>query len=186
MDDGGTVVRRQVEVPGSAVLALAGGVAWLVGSSALPAGPATVVLAAGLTLTVWLVVRAARTGARGPELDRAGRRRVLQLLVLGVALVVVGGVLLRSGGRGELTVPLATALIGALVLPLASLLDRRGLLLVGGGLMVLGAAGAVLALNSPGRTESQGLVGFAGGLLLWAAAAHGAGLLGELRGRVRR
>jgi hypothetical protein len=29
-------------------------------------------------------------------------------------------------------------------------------------------------------------VGFVGGLLLWAAAAHGAGLLGELRGRVRR
>jgi hypothetical protein len=34
----GRYVRRQVEVPGSAVLALAGGAAWLMGSAAPPAG----------------------------------------------------------------------------------------------------------------------------------------------------
>lgn len=182
-----TVVRRQVEVPGSAVLALAGGAAWLMGSSALPSGQMTVVLAAGLALTVWLVVRATRAGARpGPRLDAYRRRRVVQLLVVGVVLVVLGSTLLRTGGQGELVVPLATATIGALLLPLASLLDRRGLLAVGGGLMVLGAAGAVLALNSAGPTESQGLVGFVGAVLLWAAAAHEAGLLDELRDRIRR
>ena len=180
-------MRRQVEVPGSAVLALAGGAAWLVGSSALPGGQATVVLALGLSVTVWLVVRATRTGTRpGPRLDPYRRRRILQLLAVGVALVVVGSMLLRAAGQGELTVPLATALWGALLLPLASLLDRRGLLAVGGGLMVLGAAGAVLALNSAGRTESQGLVGLVGGVLLWTAAALDAGLLGELRDRIRR
>ena len=42
----GRFVRRQVEVPGSAVLALAGGAAWLAGSAALPSGAGTVVLAA--------------------------------------------------------------------------------------------------------------------------------------------
>lgn len=180
-------MRRQVEVSGAAVLALAGGAAWLVGSSALPGGQATVVLAIGLTVTVWLMVRAAHAEERhGPRLDPYRRRRVLQLVVLGVALAVGGTTVLRSVDRGELAVPLAVAVSGALLLPLASVLDRRGLLAVGGALMLLGAGGAVLALNSAGRTESQGLVGFAGGLLLWAAAAHGAGLLGELRDRIRR
>ena len=39
-------------------------------------------------------------------------------------------------------------------------------------LMLLGAGGAVLALNSAGTTESQGMVGLVGGVLLWAAAAQ--------------
>lgn len=184
---GGTVVRRQVEVRGSAVLALAGGVAWLVGSSALPAGPGTVVLAVGLAVTVWLVVRASRAeGLPGPRVDGRARLRVIYLVAVGVGLVVLGSMVLRGNGRGELVVPLAAAVAGALLLPMASLLDRRSLLAVGGALMLLGAGSAVLALNSAGRTESQGLVGFVGGLLLWAAAAYQAGVLGELRDRIRR
>ena len=181
-------MRRQVEVSGPAVLAVAGGAAWLVGSSALPGGQGTVVLAVGLAVTVWLVVRAGRgaAGGHGPRLDRQQRRRVVVLLVVGVALVVLGSTVLRTTGRAELTVPIAAAVCGAVLLPLASLLDRRGLLVVGGGLMLLGAAGAVLALNSAGGAESQGLVGFVGGLLLWAAAAQQAGLLGELRDHIRR
>jgi len=34
--------------------------------------------------------------------------------------------------------------------------------------------------------ESQGLVGLVGGVLLWAAGAQQAGLIGELRDRIRR
>jgi hypothetical protein len=111
---------------------------------------------------------------------------VIYLVVVGVGLVVLGAMLLRAAERAELTVPLAAAVCGALLLPLASLLDRRSLLAVGAALMLLGAGSAVLALNSAGRTESQGLVGFVGGVLLWLAAAHQAGLLGELRARIRR
>jgi hypothetical protein len=179
-------VRRQVEVSGSVVLALAGGAAWLVGSSALPAGQGTVVLAVGIAVTVWLAARAGRTGGIGPRIDRHRRRRVLTLAVVGVALVVGGSTVLRYTGRGELAIPLAAAVCGALLLPLASVLERRGLLVVGGGLLLLGAGGAVLALNSAGSAEPTGLVGFVGGLLLWAAAAQQAGLTGELRERIRR
>ena len=181
-------MRRQVEVPGSAVLALAGGGAWLVGSSALPNGQGTVVLAAGIAVTVWLAVRAARAGdaGRGPRVDRDRGRRVAYLVGAGVGLVVLGATLLRATGRAELTVPLAVAVCGALLLPLASLLDRRSLLTVGAALMLLGAGGAVLALNSAGTAESQGLVGLVGGVLLWVAAAHQAGLADDLRGRIRR
>jgi len=175
-------VRRQVEVPGSAVLALAGGAAWLAGSAALPSGAGTVVLAAGLAVTVWLVVQATRAGGtgRGPRLDRDRRRRVLSLLVVGVGLVVLGSTLLRATG------PVTVAVGGALLLPLASLLDRRSLIALGAALMLLGAGGAVLALNSAGGTESQGLVGLVGGVLLWAAAAQQAGLTTQLRDRIRR
>jgi uncharacterized membrane protein len=184
----GRLVRRQVEIPGSAVLALAGGTAWLVGSAALSSGTGTVVLALGIAVTAWLTVRATRAGStvRGPRLDRDRRRRVITLIVVGVGLVVLGGMLLRATGRAELTVPLTVAVCGALLLPLASVLDRRSLLAVGAALMLLGAGGAVLALNSAGTTESQGLVGLVGGVVLWAAAAQQAGLTGELRDRIRR
>ncbi len=170
------------------MLALAGGVAWLVGSAALPTGAGTVVLALGIAVTAWLIVRATRAGStgRGPRLDRDRRRRVITLVVVGVGVVMLGGMLLRATGRAELTVPLTVAVCGALLLPLAPLLERRSLLAVGAALMVLGAGGAILALNSAGTTESQGTVGLIGGVLLWAAAAQQAGLSGELRDRIRR
>ena len=107
------------------------------------------------------MVQATRAGGtgRGPRLDRDRRRRVISLLVVGVGLVVLGGTLLRATGRAELTVPLTVAVGGALLLPLASLLDRRSLIALGAALMLLGAGGAVLALNSAGATESAGAGG---------------------------
>ena len=134
------------------------------------------------------MVQATRAGGtgRGPRLDRDRRRRVIYLLVVGVGLVVLGGTLLRATGRAELTVPLTVAVCGALLLPLASLLDRRSLIALGAALMLLGAGGAILALNSAGVTESQGLVGLVGGILLWAAAAQQAGLTTQLRDRIGR
>src|SRR5918994_2403627 len=71
-DGDGTVVRSQVEVPGSGVLALAGGAMWLVGSSALPPGAGTVVLAVGIAATVWLLMQGGRDRG-GPRLDRHRR-----------------------------------------------------------------------------------------------------------------
>jgi hypothetical protein len=169
------------------MLAVAGGIAWLVGSAALPSGGGTVVLALGLAVTAWLAAGAGRAvSGYGRRIDRHRRRRVVYLVAVGVGSVVLGATLLRATGRGELTVPLAAAVCGALLVPLASLLERRALLAVGGALMLLGAGGAVLALNSAGRAESQGLVGLVGGVLLWVAAAQQAGLVGELRARIRR
>ena len=127
-----------------------------------------------------------RDGSRGRAWTATGDAVCSTLLVVGVGLVVLGGTLLRATGRAELTVPVTVAVGGALLLPLASLLDRRSLLALGAALMLLGAGGAVLALNSAGVTESQGLVGLVGGVLLWAAAAQQAGLTDELRDRIRR
>jgi hypothetical protein len=166
-------------------MALAGGVAWLVGSAALPSGIGTVVLALGLAVTAWLTVRAARRGATGPRLDSRRRRRVVLAVAIGAVVIGLGASLLRTAGLGELTVPLAVAVSGAVLVPLSGLLERRGLLAVGAGLMVLGAGGAVLALNSAGTLESQGLVGLVGGVLLWLATAHQLGLLDDAAGRLR-
>lgn len=176
-------MRTQVEVPGSGVLALAGGALWLVGSAALPSGAGTVVLAIGIAVTVWLMTRG---GSGGPRLDRHRRGRVVRLVVVGAGLVVLGGTLLRATGRAEFTVPLAVGVCGLLLLPLASLLERRGLVALGGALMLLGAGGAVLALNTVGSTGPQGLVGLAAGLLLWLAAARQSGLVDRVRSRLRR
>jgi hypothetical protein len=178
-------VRTQVELPGSGVLALAGGAMWLVGSAALPSGAGTVVLAVGIAATVWLLTRGGR-GSGASRLDRHRRGRVVRLVVVGVGLIALGATLLRATGRAELTVPLAVGVCGLLLLPLASLLERRSLVALGGALMLLGAGGAVLALNTVGSTGPQGLVGLAAGLLLWLAAARQSGLVDRVRSRLRR
>ena len=53
----------------------------------------------------------------------------------------------------------------------------------GATLMVLGAAGAVLALGSAGQLYPTGLVGLGAGALLWLFGAHRTGLLAEVRAR---
>lgn len=178
-------MRRSVTLPPAAALAIAGGFGWLIGSSALEPGTGTVVLAAGLVLTVWLVRVAVRAAAaRPPERWQAGR--LLRLAAVGVALVVGGSALLGVLGYGELSVPLGFGVVGALLLPASSLLGSRSYLLLGAGLMVVAAFGAVLALNSAGELYPRGLVGLGSGVLLWVTAALHGGVVGELRERSGR
>lgn len=167
---------RSVTLSSAAVLALGGGAAWLVGSSALDAGLGTVVLASGLALTVWLTVTGSRLGDETP-VERWRSRRLLRLALLGVALVVGASVALGLLGYGELGVPASFFLVGALLVPASSTLDDRTWLLLGGAMMVLAALGGLLALNSAGALYPRGLVGLGAGLLLWAASAHRSGLV---------
>ena len=167
---------RSVTLSSASVLALGGGVAWLLGSSALAAGLGTVVLAAGLAVTVWLTVTGGRHGGDRP-LERWRSKRLVRLAVLGVVLVVAASVLLGLVGYGELGVPVAFFVVGALLVPAASTLDDRSWLLLGAVLMVLAALGGLLALNSAGALYPRGLVGLGAGLLLWSASAHRSGLL---------
>lgn len=167
---------RSVTLSSASLLALGGGTAWLVGSSALATGVGTVVLAAGLAVTIWLTVTGGRHGLEQP-LERWRSRRLLRLALLGVALVVGASVLLGLLSYGELGVPVAFFLIGALLVPASSTLGDRSWLLLGAVLMVLAALGGLLALNSAGALYPRGLVGLGSGLLLWAASAHRAGLL---------
>lgn len=167
---------RSVTLSSASVLALGGGTAWLVGSSALDTGVGTVVLAAGLAVTIWLTVTGGRHGLEQP-LERWRSRRLLRLALLGVALIVGASVLLGLVSYGELGVPVAFFLVGALLVPASSTLGDRSWLLLGAVLMVLAALGGLLALNSAGALYPRGLVGLGSGLLLWAASAHRAGLL---------
>jgi hypothetical protein len=167
---------RSVTLSSASALALGGGAAWLVGSSALDAGLGTVVLAAGLAATIWLTVTGGRHGLERP-LERWRSRRLLRLALLGVALVVAASVLLGLVGYGELGVPAAFLVVGALLVPASSTLGDRSFLLVGAALMVLAALGGLLALNSAGALYPRGLVGLGSGLLLWGASAHRSGLL---------
>ncbi|MBW0119394.1 hypothetical protein I4J48_29535, partial [Pseudonocardia sp. KRD-169] len=172
---------RPVPLSAAAVLALAGGVGWLVGSSALDAGTGTVVLAAGLGVTAWLFVVGSRDAAERP-MERWRSRRLLRLAVIGLIVIVAGSALLGFTPYGELAVPLGFGVIGALLVPASSLLGDRTYLLLGSGLMLLAALGAFLALNSVGQLYPRGLVGLGAGVLLWAASAHRSGLIAQLRG----
>ena len=72
--------------------------------------------------------------------------------------------------------PLTVGVCGLLLLPLASLLDRRSLIALGGVLILLGAGWGTSSRSTPqAAPESQGLVGLAAGLLLWVAAATQSG-----------
>lgn len=178
------MARSQIEVPGAALLVLAGGVGWLLGSVALPTGADTVVLAIGLGVTVWLFIQVRRRAVHDVPAHPRRRREAVRVLLTAAAVVLVGSVLLGLTPYGELTVPLAAAVIGAFTIRLASVLDTRLYLAVGSGLMTLGSLGALLALNTAGPAGPQGLVGTGAALVLWGAAAHQVGLLDEARGRI--
>lgn len=162
------------------------GLWWLVGAAALSGGSGTVVLAAGLGVTGAIAVALRRRYGAGTPLRAGDRGRLLRLLGITAALIAVSGTVLGWAGLGELAVPLACAMAGAALMPMAGLLDERSMLATGGALMVLGAVGAVLALDSVGRLYPQGVVGLVAGALLWTAGAHRTGLLAEAMGRARR
>ncbi|WP_219413289.1 hypothetical protein [Pseudonocardia nigra] len=164
---------------------LVGGAWWTIGAAALDGGFGTVVLAAGLGLTGAIVVALRRHGPGGP-LTRAARTRLLLVFGITAALMAVSGTVLGFFDLGELTVPLACVMTGVALVSVSSVLDERSVLAAGGGLMVLGAVGAVLAFDSAGALYPQGVVGLVAGLLLWTVGAHRTGLLRELRGRARR
>lgn len=159
---------------------------WTVGAMALDAGIGTVVLAAGLGVTGVLVMALRRRYGPGDPLPRGGRGRFLRLLGVTAALVAVASTALARLTWGELAVPVAAVIIGVATMMLASQLDVRGMLALGGALMVLGAAGALLALSSAGALYPQGLVGLVAGGLFWLTGAHRTGLLAEAHYRVRR
>ncbi|MCW0214966.1 MAG: hypothetical protein OJJ54_16535 [Pseudonocardia sp.] len=180
-------VRAVAGIPVPHLEIVLGGIAWVAGTLALPAGTGTVLMAAGLGITGALWVSVRRRHGLGARLDRELRTRVLRLGVgVVVALVVLGVALPLVGGWGELTVPLGCAVVGVALFPLSSLLGERSFVALGGLLVVLGAVGALLALNSAGATLPQGVVGIGGGLLLWLAGSRRIGLFGELRSRVGR
>jgi hypothetical protein len=172
---------RTVTLSAAAVLALGGGVGWLVGSSALDAGTGTVVLALGLGVTAWLFVAGSRGAAERP-MERWRSRRLVRLAVIGLVLVVGGSAVLGFTPYGELAVPLGFGIVGALLVPASSLLGDRAYLLLGAALMLLAALGAFLALNSVGQLYPRGLVGLGAGVILWTAAAYRSGLISQLRG----
>jgi hypothetical protein len=164
---------------------IVGGLWWTVGAAALDGGAGTVVLAAGLGVTGGMLVALRRRHGSGAPLPPEGRRRLLLVLGVTAALVAVSGTVLGYVTLGELTVPLACAVVGVALVVVSPAVDERSMLATGAALMVLGALGAVLALDSAGRLYPQGVVGLLAGALLWAAAAHRTGLLAEARGRVR-
>ena len=169
------------------MLALAGGAAWLIGLGGPAERNGHGRARPGIAVTVWLMMRASRAGgsARGARLDRDRRRRVIYLLVVGAGLVAVGGTLLRATGRAELTAPLTVAVCGALLLPLArcsTARPARGRR----GADAAGCGWAVLALNSAGTTESQGLVGLVAGRAAVGGRCAAGRVADELRERIRR
>lgn len=180
----GSMARREVYLPNLELLA--GAAWWTVGTSAMDSGVGTVVLAAGLGITGGLFVAVRRRHGSGAPLPPGGRTRLLRPAAVAIALgaLVVGSLTFLNAG--ELAVPAVCVLVGAVLVPLSSQLEQRSVLAVGAALMVLGAVGALLALNSAGLLYPQGVVGLGAGILLWTLAAYRTGLLAELRGRVER
>jgi hypothetical protein len=164
---------------------LVGGAWWTVGAAALSGGTGTVVLAAGLGVTGALVFGLRRHVA-GLPLLRAERTRLLLVLGLTAGIVATSGTVLGFFQLGELTVPLVCALTGVALVPVSSVLNERSVLAAGAALMVLGAAGTLLALDSAGALYPQGIVGLVAGAVLWLAGAHRTGLFRDLHERARR
>lgn len=163
--------------------AVLGGGWWIVGAAALDAGPGTVVLAAGLGALVGMVLALRRRHGAGAALPPGGRSRLLRLLGITAALIAVASTVLGSFYYSELAVPVACAMVGAVLVGLSTLLDDRSPVAAGGALMVLGAVGVLLALGAAGRPYPQVLVGLVAGAVLWLAGAYRTGLLAELRVR---
>jgi len=165
---------------------VAAGIWWTIGAAALGPGVGTVVLAAGLGTTGALVAALRRRHGSGEPLPPGGRSRVLRLIVGALALIAVAAVGLGFLGYGELAVPIGCAVVGGAALLLSPVLADRAPFAAGSALMVLGAAGTVLALDSAGALYPQGVVGLGAGAVLWLFGAQRTGLLAEVRERTGR
>ena len=162
---------------------LLGGLWWTIGAIALSAGLGTVVLAAGLGVTGVLIAALRSRHGAGAPLPPGGRARLLRIAFVVIVIAAAAGPLLGLVDLGELAVPVACAVTGVALFPLASLLDERALLAGGGLLLVLAATGALFALDSAGTLLPQGLVGMAAAAVLWLVGAQRSGLLAEARAR---
>lgn len=154
---------------------------WTVGAVALDPGVGTVVLAAGLVATGWLVLTVRRTHGSGVPLRRGGRAELLRRAGVTLGLIAALSMAAAWLGWGELLAPAACVLVGIAVARLAGLLGARSVLVVGWALAALGVAGGVLALNTPGQLYGQGLVGLGAAVLLWLAGAHRTRVLAAAR-----
>jgi hypothetical protein len=168
------------------VEAVAAAVWWTVGAVALGGGLSTAVLAVGLGVTGALVAALRRRFGSGTPLPPGGRWRLVRLYGGALVVVLAAGAGLGYLGYAELTTPLACAFFGLALLLSAPVLEQRTPVAAGSALMVLGAAGAVLALDSAGALYPQGLVGLGAGALLWLFGAQRTGLLADALARSRR
>ncbi|MCO1654383.1 hypothetical protein [Pseudonocardia humida] len=154
---------------------------WTIGTSALKGGTGTLVLALGLGLSGGLLVALHRRHGTGVRLASGARGKFLRTVGITAALLAVSGSVLGYFSLGELVVPLGAVLVGLASISLAAVLDERPLVAAGALMLVLGAAGAVLALRSAGALYPVGAVGLIAGLLYWLIAAHRGGLLDPRR-----
>lgn len=166
---------RQPTVPYLEPLAAAAW--WTVGAAALDAGTGTVLLAGGLGLTATLLVVLHRRHGRGAGLPPGARGHLLRTLGITAALIAVADTALGFFNFGEVAVPVSCGLTGAAALALAGPLAARSLQLIGSALLVLGAVGGWLALESAGQLYPQGVVGMVAAAVLWLGAAYRGGLL---------
>ena len=162
---------------------LLGGLWWMVGAAALPAGLGTVVLAGGIGVTGLLIAALRSRHGGGEQLPPGGRGRLLRIAFVAIVFGVGAGPLLGMVGLGELAVPVACAVTAVALFPLASMLNERALIAAGALLLVFAATGALFALDSAGTLLPQGLVGMAAGAVIWLAGAQRTGLLAEARAR---
>ena len=150
-------------VPGSAVLALAGGCAWPSGRRPCRRGGHGRARGRHSPSPSWLIVaQRRRHGTPGRRAARAAARRLLRLgRRRRSGWSCWRGALLRAAGRAELTVPLAAA-VSARAAAARVAADDRALLAAGGGADAARGrrrrAGAELRGHAPSRRAWSGLV----------------------------
>lgn len=180
-----TVRAAVVGVPVPSLEIVLGTLAWVVGAAGLDTGTGTLLVALGLGLAGWLWSVRHRRRAMAVALHPARRRRMQQLIAVGVLGLFAFPILLSLVSYGELGTALSAALIGVLLIVASAVVEERSLVAVGALVLVLAAVGAFLALNSSGVSQSQPVLGLGCGLVLWVAGMRRLGLIDEMRRRLR-
>lgn len=145
---------------------------WTVGATAFATGPGTVVLATGLVVMAWLHPAVRRAHGVGVPLSRGGRADLLRRVGVTIGLVAALSMGLGHLTYGELVAPVACVLGGIALARSSRLLGDGSTAVAGAALAVVGVAGAVLALNTPGELYPRGLLGLGAATLLWLAGAY--------------